>query len=195
MPTVAYRTRNGQISASVTADSTKDVFEQVSRLSEIFDAESACGVCGQKEYRYNFRTAQKGTQTFKFYELVCTSPTCGARFRFGQNSGTGELYPRRKAENGALMPNNGWAIWRGNEDDEEHTSQPQHQCQNGVPNAPQTQHGANTHVYHAPADEVPDYPAPAPQRPRKGDIWPGPGQCPMCHAPETKPHGRKCVEG
>lgn len=26
------------------------------------------------------------------------------------------------------------------------------------------------------------------------EVWPGPGQCPRCHAPVGKPHGKPCVE-
>ena len=25
-------------------------------------------------------------------------------------------------------------------------------------------------------------------------LWPGPGQCPQCHAPEGKPHGKRCPQ-
>ncbi|HXG23616.1 MAG TPA: hypothetical protein VNJ09_03600, partial [Chthonomonadales bacterium] len=25
------------------------------------------------------------------------------------------------------------------------------------------------------------------------EIWPGPGQCPRCHAPEGKRHGKPCI--
>lgn len=30
-------------------------------------------------------------------------------------------------------------------------------------------------------------------RPAASEIWPGPGQCPRCHAPEGKRHGKPCI--
>jgi hypothetical protein len=44
----------------------------------------------------------------------------------------------------------------------------------------------------APAAPAP--PAPAAGRPSvAGEVWDGPGQCPHCHAPEGKRHGKQCM--
>lgn len=36
-------------------------------------------------------------------------------------------------------------------------------------------------------------PASAAGGPAVAGVWAGPGQCPSCHAPERKPHGKPCV--
>ncbi len=105
----------GRVRFEAEADSPKALWKKLSLVQGIFDAASACGVCGKTDIRYNHRVA-KG---FDFYELVCSDPQCNARLSFGQNKEGGGLFAKRKDESGNHLDYDGWSIYRP-----EHSSEP-----------------------------------------------------------------------
>ena len=97
-----YKSTNGRIAFEVTGETVKEVFEQIGSIQEVFDAESACGACGKPDIKFLVRHVQD----YVYYELQCKS--CGARFSFGQNKKGGGLFPKRKDQDGSVIPNRGW---------------------------------------------------------------------------------------
>lgn len=100
-----YRTRDGRLVFKVDAESQKDIFKHIAVTQEVFEAEAECGCCHSKEIRFRVRTVDK----HDFYEVACGA--CGARFEFGQHKNGGSLFPKRRAEDGTMLPNRGWAKW------------------------------------------------------------------------------------
>ncbi len=100
-----YKTRDGRLVFKVDAENQKEIFKQIAFTQEVFEAESECGCCHSKEIRFRVRTVDK----HDFYELACGP--CGARFEFGQHKNGGSLFPKRRAEDGTLLPSRGWAKW------------------------------------------------------------------------------------
>jgi hypothetical protein len=102
----------------VEAANTRDLVAQVAHVQEVFGY-SKCGVCGAG-IRYVVRQAQGYT----FYEIRCVDrQRCGARLSLGQPKASPEwLFPSRKAKDGSWLPNDGWTIWKGSDEQ----SQAQH---------------------------------------------------------------------
>ncbi len=98
-----YKTANGRITFEVQGEAVKDVFRQIALIQEVFDVESACGLCQSKDIRCQARQVDD----YDFYELVCNA--CHARFSFGQAKKGGGLFPKRKDEAGKWLPNHGWS--------------------------------------------------------------------------------------
>jgi hypothetical protein len=97
-----YRTRNNRITFEVEGPLIKDLFESISKLQDIFEAEDECGCCGGGAIRMVCRTADSN----KYYELKCTD--CSAQFSFGQLRQGGDLFPRRRDKAGNCLPDHGW---------------------------------------------------------------------------------------
>jgi hypothetical protein len=97
---------------SFTAASQEDIFEQLSKLHDIF-SEDECGKCKSHNLRFVRRVVGK----FTFHELKCLD--CGAIISFGK-SDTG-LYAKRyemdgtspKIVNGkkVYLADSGWLKW------------------------------------------------------------------------------------
>jgi hypothetical protein len=102
--------RTNKMTFEIVGDTPKAVFREVARIQEVFEAESACGLCNRTDLRFVVRTVDK----YEFYELHCG---CGARFSFGQNKEGGDLFPKRK-DGTTFLPNRGWAKWDGNRGDD-----------------------------------------------------------------------------
>jgi cbb3-type cytochrome oxidase cytochrome c subunit len=100
-----YRTSNGRITVEVDGENIKDVFRKIAAAQEVFEAEKCCGLCKSQEIRFQHRKVEK----FDYYELICRS--CFACFRFGQRQEGGDLFPKRKGDDGAWLPDGGWARW------------------------------------------------------------------------------------
>lgn len=100
-----YKTGNGRLMFEVNGETAKDIFRQISQVQEVFDAETQCGCCGDK----NLKFLARQVDDFDFYELACSSIGCRARFAFGQAKKGGALFPKRKDEDGNWLPNNGWS--------------------------------------------------------------------------------------
>ena len=100
-----YKTWDGRLIFKVDAENQKEIFKQIAVTQEVFEAETECGCCHSKEIRFRVRTVDK----HDFYEVACGA--CGARFEFGQHKNGRSLFPKRRAEDGTLLPNRGWAKW------------------------------------------------------------------------------------
>ena len=100
-----YKSRNGRLLFKVEGGSQKDLFEAISDLQEIFEADDACGMCKSTNIRFRVREF-KGN---KYFELRCLD--CNAQFSFGQNKDMKSLFPKRKDEDGNWLPNKGWFKW------------------------------------------------------------------------------------
>lgn len=99
----SYQTRNGQVTFELEGQDIKDVFRQLAKVQEVFDAEAQCGMCESKDIRFLARKVED----FDFYELDCQK--CHAHFSFGQAKKGGALFPKRRDENGAPLPHDGWS--------------------------------------------------------------------------------------
>jgi hypothetical protein len=98
-----YRIRGGSLTIKVEGETQRDIFRELARAAETFEAEAECGICHSPQIRFKVRTMDDN----EFFELQCV---CGARFEFGQHKKGGSLFPKRRGENGPL-PNGGWAKW------------------------------------------------------------------------------------
>ncbi len=101
-----YRTANGRISFEVSGEAVKDVFREIARVQEVFDAHHACGMCKSVDIAFRVRTVEDD----EYFEVICKS--CYARFEFGQNKKGGGLFPKRKDKSGEHIPNNGWSKYQ-----------------------------------------------------------------------------------
>lgn len=99
------RTCGGRLTLKVQAEKQKDLFRQVAIAQEVFDSETECGCCNSDRIHFQVRTVD----SMEFFELICLG--CGARFEFGQHKNGNSLFPKRRDEHGALLPNRGWARW------------------------------------------------------------------------------------
>ena len=97
------KSRTGRLLVEVEAADIKGLFQAISEVAEVIDADEACGVCNSNAIRHRVREVEQ----YKYYELVCES--CTARLQFGQLRDGGGLFPKRKDPQGNLLDNRGWA--------------------------------------------------------------------------------------
>jgi hypothetical protein len=90
------------------AENEQKLFEAIASVEEVF-AERECGRCGCQDLQFRVRSRSNN----KFYERVCLNPKCRAVLSFGVHRAGGTLFPRRKDEADAKLPNNGWVKWEG----------------------------------------------------------------------------------
>jgi hypothetical protein len=102
---VRYTSGNGQLVFDIEAETAKALFSQLGAIQELFEAETKCGMCGSADIRFSARVVEE----FDFYELACRD--CHAQFRFGQKKKGGDLFPKRKDDDGVALPNGGWSRW------------------------------------------------------------------------------------
>ena len=105
-----FRTKSGQLSFKLTGESVKDIFEDLAEVEEIFDVPMVCGVCENSDVAHRVR--ENGGN--KFYELHCLTPSCRARFSFGQSKDQKSLFPKRKDGDGNWINNGGWERYQAN---------------------------------------------------------------------------------
>lgn len=98
-----YKTKDGRIVFEVQAETPKEIFKQIAAVQETFEADQRCGCCQSADIRFQTRNVDDND----FFELRCNA--CYARFQFGQNKKGGSLFPKRKGDDGALLPDRGWA--------------------------------------------------------------------------------------
>ena len=103
---VRYTSANGQLVFDVEAETAKQLFSQLGSIQDIFEAETECGCCHSTDIRFSARVIDE----YDFYELACRK--CRAQFRFGQKKKGGDLFPKRKDEDGHVLANGGWSIWQ-----------------------------------------------------------------------------------
>lgn len=99
-----FRTKSGQLSFKLVGETTKDIFEELAEVQEIFDIPPFCGCCENTDIAYRVRENSGN----KFYELHCLTPSCRARFSFGQSKDQKSLFPKRKDSEGNWIQNGGW---------------------------------------------------------------------------------------
>tara|TARA_R100000306_G_C4360523_1_gene135012 strand:+ start:808 stop:1164 length:357 start_codon:yes stop_codon:yes gene_type:complete len=90
----------------------KELFENMASLQEVL-AQPTCEKCGS-EWIFQVRNVADGKKTYTYYELKCTSHTCGASLAFGSHSEGDTLFPKRYEEvNGEkkFLPDKGWMKW------------------------------------------------------------------------------------
>ena len=152
-----YKTGNGRLMFRVTGESSKQVFEHLADLSEVFEAETACGCCNSQRIRFAHRVVAKGPKKFDYYELHCLEQQCRARFAFGQLSdGSGGLFPKRRDKSGEWMKNRGWSRYNAaapQDDDDYNQEAPPEQEQPSRQQAPPpagTRQSANDLAYGEP---------------------------------------------
>jgi hypothetical protein len=63
-----YKSPNGRVIIKVEADTAKGIFHEIALVQEVFDAEPCCGLCKNRELRYQVRTVNDNA----YYELKCT---------------------------------------------------------------------------------------------------------------------------
>lgn len=153
-----YRTANGRLTFELQAEDTKGLFRQISEVQEVYDAESACGLCGCTSIRYLARKVED----YDFYELACTNIDCRATFEFGQKKKGGALFPKRKDDDGRFLPNGGWSRYIP-------AGQQQHEPQAAAAGRPQTAPPArdDTRDRRAPAAPVAAPSGPGPTIPEE----------------------------
>lgn len=99
---------NGNTTIEVDGNSTKELFEKIAELQEIFTGE-ACGLCNGNT-RYGVRVVDDN----KYYEMVCTK--CGAHLEFGQLKKGDKLFPKRYLKQGKMSvkdPKTGQKMQKG----------------------------------------------------------------------------------
>ncbi len=117
----------GQISIEVEGNTTKELFEKLADVQEIFGAAEKCGACGS----VNIRLRSRKVDDFQFHEMYCES--CSAAFSFGQKKVGAALFPRRKDEHGHQLPNGGWIKWEQSGSNEQPTPRSQQASTSGAP--------------------------------------------------------------
>ncbi len=95
------KTAGGRLLIKIEAANVKELFNAVATVDEVFNSETACGLCNSADIRFVVRTVEEND----YYELRCK---CGAKFAFGQSKKGGGLFPKRKDDSGYL-PNGGWS--------------------------------------------------------------------------------------
>jgi hypothetical protein len=106
-----YKTADGRIVFKVAGESPKVLFKEIAAIQDLFEAESSCGCCDGTNLRFQLRTAGERGE-FDYYELVCKNTDCRARFSFGQSKDQKSLFPKRKDDQGAYLPNRGWSRYQ-----------------------------------------------------------------------------------
>ena len=102
---VRYQTPGSPLSFEFEAVTTGDITDQLSKLGNVFGADNNCGMCESPEIRWVVQENTSAKGTFTFHEKRCQ---CGARLRYGVRQADGELFPRKKDQNGSYIPNGGW---------------------------------------------------------------------------------------
>jgi hypothetical protein len=107
-----HRLPNGRTTFEVEGRSSKEIYEGLAEIIEIFEADSTCGCCKSSNLIPRVRT----TGQYKFYELYCQG--CSAALDFGQRKEDGRLFPKRRNPDGSELENRGWKTWRSRQDSE-----------------------------------------------------------------------------
>lgn len=134
MPNIKYTTPNGRLTFEFTVQGTKQTFENLAEIQQVFEHEK-CGKCGSTLIRCNVRKPKnKQGVPVKYFELICQA--CDARLDVHQNAPPAEtLYVTREDADGNDLPDGGWYIWDG----QQQQPQQQHPAANRGQQPQQTQ--------------------------------------------------------
>jgi len=94
----------------VAGETIRDVFKAIAGVQDVFEADRTCGVCGGQELVLQHRLVGD----YEYFELACRTlddreRKCNARLAFGQSKKGGGLFPKRKGDDDAWLPNRGWS--------------------------------------------------------------------------------------
>lgn len=94
----------------------KELFAEMAKHQEVFN-NTECGHCKSSKTRFVVRHVVVGKKTYDYYEMHCEK--CRCRLAFGvHNSEDGTLFPKRKDETGAYLPDNGWTQFKKETEEE-----------------------------------------------------------------------------
>lgn len=74
----------------IQGETVKDCFRKIAEAQEVFEADRACGLCGQPNIQCRVRINDGN----EFFELVCAD--CRGTLALGQTKDNMRLYPKRK---------------------------------------------------------------------------------------------------
>lgn len=94
-----YKCRNGRLLIKVEAADQKGLFKQIAGTEDVFDAATACGLCGSADLSFRVRTVDSND----YYDLACRK--CTATMHYGQHKTGGTLFPKRE-----------WAVYKPDQD-------------------------------------------------------------------------------
>ena len=112
MMNATYVSLAGRLRLTRECASITDVLTFLEEVETVF-AHDACRCCGSKNVTFGHAVRQG----YDFYEARCAD--CSARLQFGQRRDGGGLFPKRKDKQGNVLPDGGWAVWRGGRQNEE----------------------------------------------------------------------------
>jgi hypothetical protein len=111
------RLKYNSVDIEADGDTHKDVFRQLAALSEVFRGE-LCGNCHKDNSLLRVRKVDdpksKGKKQFEYFERQCLTKDCRHRLAYGQHNEGGSLFPKRKGDDGQLLPKNGWFTFEKN---------------------------------------------------------------------------------
>lgn len=107
-----YKTRSGRLVVKVEGQLFSAIIRGISEVEEVLRNDK-CGCCESVNVRPNYRRSGN----YDFYEMLCQD--CGAALGLGVRQSDQRLFPRRKDEDGNLLPNGGWKKWQGSRQEEE----------------------------------------------------------------------------
>lgn len=103
---VHYRTASNRMTFEVQGDTPKAIFRTISEIQDVFECDDRCGRCQSPNIRFRTRTVDDND----YFELKCQD--CHAALAFGQTRKGDTLFPKRKDQDGNLIEDRGWVIWR-----------------------------------------------------------------------------------
>ena len=104
----------GNLVFELDASDDKQLFTKLGHLQEIFDQKG--GKCGNDDIQWVTRVVESGKKTYNYFEARCKS--CRAKLSFGVRQEGGELFPKRKDDDGNYLPDGGWLKWSQTEQKE-----------------------------------------------------------------------------
>ena len=104
---IKYTSADGRMTFTVDGETHKDLFREIAEFQSVFEFADTCGCCHSDKVRFNYRVVDDNA----YYSLRCLD--CTAEFKFGQHKKGDGLFPKLKDEEGKLLENRGWSIWRG----------------------------------------------------------------------------------
>lgn len=113
MPDIC-KMKAGNLVFELDATDEKQLFTKLGHLQEIFD--QTCGKCGSQDIQWVTRVVESGKKSYTYFEARCKS--CRAKLSFGVRQEGGELFPKRKDDEGNYLPDSGWLKWSPSENKE-----------------------------------------------------------------------------
>jgi hypothetical protein len=97
---VVYSSPNRRLSVEADCTTTKQVFELLASLQEVFE-ETSCKLCKSERIHFDVRVFDSAT----YYKLTCAD--CGGQLDLGQSKDNKSLFIKR-SKDGKPLANGGW---------------------------------------------------------------------------------------